>query len=179
MIPKITQSKLDDIAERFASKLESDVKTLFSKPEYRSTNELLDSVAVKVTKASDTEAPLVILTYADQGYFIGYKNPQWTKLPNVDKLLEWIRSKKLDLGRIPGYSSGTAPNLTDEQRNSRIVWAIAKNQRKEDTWRPKRWKNSIKLSDLLKSLNDETLTAYTKDVETLLAGAIANGTVLA
>lgn len=178
MIPKITQSKLDALAQQYATRLQRDVKQVFNQPGYRNSGELEGSVEVTVSKSTDKEAPVIVLTYADQGFYLGYKNPQWTKLPDIDKLKEWAKDRNLDFGNIPGYAYGTAPNLSDEKKAARIVWAIAKNKRKEDTWKPRKWKNAAKLGDLLKDLNTTTLQAYAKDMEELLAGALANGTVL-
>jgi hypothetical protein len=178
MIPKITQAKLDDIANHYAEKLLADVKQVFSTPDYKNTSELFDSLKVTVTKATDTEAPVIVLTYADQGFFLGYKNPQWTKLPNIEKFLKWGNRRDLDMNNIPGYAYGSAPNLSEEQKVSRIVWAIAKNKRKEDTWKQKKWKNKAKLGDLLKLLNKDTLTSFAKDVEAILVKSIVTGTVL-
>lgn len=178
MIPKVTQHKLDALATKYADKLKRDVQSVLSNPEFMNTGELADSIEVTVTKASDKEAPLIILTYADQGYFLNYRNPQWTKLPTIDKLEKWAAARGLDFGNIPGYAYGTAPNLTDEQKEKRIVWAIAKNKRKEDSWKPRLWKRKAKLVDFLNALNDETVKAYAKDIEAILAESISTGMVL-
>lgn len=178
MIPKITQSKLDALAAKYAEKLKRDVETVLSNPEFMNTGELADSIEVSITKATDQEAPLIVLTYADQGYFLNYRNPQWTKLPTIAKLEKWGSARGLDFGNIPGYEYGTAPNLSDEKKVERIVWAIAKNKRKEDSWKPRLWKRKANLVDFLNKLNNETVQAYAKDVETILAEAISMGMVL-
>jgi len=178
MIPKITQTKLDAIAERYAAKLLADVKAVFDRPDYRNQGELADSLKVSVTKCTDRESPKIILTYADQGFYIGYKSPQWTKLPKIERLKKWAETKTISLGDIPGYEYGSASNISVEKQKERIVWAIAKNKRKEDTWKQKKWKNAAGLGDLLKDLNQSTIITYANDVENMLADAISKGKVV-
>jgi len=178
MIPKVTQIKLDALASAYAARLLANVRQVFGQPQYSNSGELEDSVKVVTTRATETESPVIILTYADQGFFLGYKNPQWTKLPDINELIEWGEQRGLDFGNIPGYTYGTAPNLSDEKKVERIIWAIAKNKRREDTWKPKKWKNAAKLGDLLKNLNADTMKAYVTDVENLLAESISEGLVL-
>ncbi|HMG90754.1 MAG TPA: hypothetical protein VK589_11865 [Chryseolinea sp.] len=178
MIPKITQQKLDALAQQYATRLLGDVKEVFNRPEYINSGELADSVQVTIIKSTDNDAPVIALTYADQGFFIGYKNPQWTKLPVVAELEKWAAKRGLDFGNIPGYTYGTAPGLSTEKKIERIAWAIAKNKRKEDTWKQKKWKKSANLGDLLKDLNTETIAAYARDIEGLLADAISKGTAV-
>lgn len=178
MIPKITQQKLDILAQAYATRLMTDVKEVLSKPEYQNSGELADSIQVTITKANDNDAPVIILTYADQGFFLGYKSPQWTKLPVVAELEKWAAQRGLDFSKIPGYTFGTAPRLSTEKKINRIVWAIAKDKRKEDTWKQKKWKKAANLGEILKDLNASTLEAYARDMETLLASAIVDGTVL-
>jgi hypothetical protein len=178
MIPQITQEKLNQLAQQYASQLLSQVKAVLSQPAYRNSGELQESLKIVVTPATATEAPTILLTYADQGFYIGYKSPKWTQLPNIEKLKKWAETKSLSMGDIPGYEYGTASKLTEEKRKERIVWAIAKNKRKEDTWKQKKWKNAAGLGDLLKALNESTIQAWAKDVEKLLAEAISQGAVL-
>jgi hypothetical protein len=178
MIPKITQQKLDAIAQKYAARLLADVKAVLNTPQYKNSGELESSLKILVVPATDLEAPKIILTYADQGFYLGYKNPQWTKVPDIEKLKKWAETKVTDLGDIPGYEYGTASRLPIEKQKERIVWAIAKNKRKEDTWKPRKWKNAAKLGNLLSDLNVDTLSAYAKDVENLLADAISKGTAV-
>lgn len=178
MIPQITQEKLNALADQYARQLLNQVKEVLSQPAYHNSGELEESLKISITKATATEAPVILLTYADQGFFIGYKNPQWTSLPNVDKIKKWALIKTLSIGDIPGYTYGTAPNITDEKKIERIAWAIAKNKRKEDTWKQKKWKNASGLGDLLRSLNENTIKAWIKDVETILAESITTGAIM-
>lgn len=178
MIPKLTQQKLDALAERYAARLLADVKAVLNTPQYKNSGELESSLKIIVIPSTELEAPKIILTYADQGFYLGYKSPQWTKIPNIDKLNKWAATKTFDLGDIPGYEYGTASRLPIEKQKERIVFAIAKNKRKEDTWKPRKWKKAARLGDLLSDLNVDTLSAYAKDIENLLADAISKGTVV-
>jgi hypothetical protein len=168
MIHKLTQEQLDVLANEYGSRLLADVKKVFSK--YSRTGEMEESATLLITKASDTEAPRIIVQYADQGFFIGQKNPQWTKLPNIGDLSKWSENVEFK-GAVPGYKNG-APNLTPWQIKQRIVFAIAFSKKKWDTHKPKPWKRQAKLGDLLKQLNTETFAAYKADCQKILTAAI-------
>jgi len=175
MIPVQTQKKLDELAGHYSKKLLSDVYKVLSSSKYRRSGKLLDSLHIVVSRATQTEAPVILLRYADQGYYIGYKSPQWTRLPPVDDLLEWAKNISF-AGPIPGYKANSSSNLPPWKAKERIVWAIAKNKRKFDTWKAKPWKREAKLSDLLKDLNKSTIEAWVEDVEQILSDAISKGT---
>lgn len=178
MIPKSIQEQLNQLAHKYAQQLLSQVTGVLSQPQYQAEGELAESLKVSVTPSTDTQAPVILLTYADQGFFIGYKNPQWSTLPNIEKLTKWTQVKNISLGDIPGYTYGTAPNLSDEKKKERIAFAIAKNKLKTDSWKPKRWKNAANLGELLRDLNNDTIQAWVKEVETILAHSITTGQVL-
>lgn len=175
MIPAATQQLLNELAHKYGNELINNVRNVLSQPAYRNSGELADSLKLIITPATDTEAPTIVLTYADQGFFIGYKNPQWTKLPNIEKLKKWAETKITSLGDIPGYEYGTASSLSVEKQRERIVWAIAKDKRKEDTWKPKKWKNAARLGDILSMINKDTIEVWRKQVEEVLANSITTG----
>jgi hypothetical protein len=57
------------------------------------------------------------------------------------------------------------------------MWAIAKDKRKNDTFKRKPWRKKA-LSQVLKDMNRETLETYRKEVEDILAESISTGAVL-
>jgi hypothetical protein len=171
MIPLITQQKLNLIAEQYSKQLQQDVRKIFDK--YKRSGALTESIQMTVTKATSTEAPKIIVTYADQGFFIGMKSPQWTKLPNMGNLQKWSEDVSFS-GPVPGYKNGVAPNLPAWKIKQRQLWAIAKSKQKFDKWTPKMWKRQAKLPELLRQLNAETIAAYERDITKLLTQAIEN-----
>lgn len=174
MIPKQTQEQLNQIAAKYARHLYDNVKRLFSTPAYRNTGELDESLKVHWTACTDNEPPVIVLEYADQGYFLGYRKPQWTRLPNIANLEKWAQTKRFTT--IPGYNGSS--NLPEYKIQQRVAWAIAWDKRKNDTWKPKRWKKAANLGQLLKQLNAETTQAYTHDIEKILADSISTGSVM-
>jgi hypothetical protein len=173
VIPKITQKKLDQLAAQYGDTLLKDIREVLGQPQYRNKGELFESLRLSLSNATDSEPPVILLEYADQGFYLGYKSPKWVKLPNIEKLKEWAATKVFRT--IPGYESGTS-SIPEFKKRERVAWAIAWNQRKNDAWRQRKWKNEAGLGSLLQKLNSDTIQAYAKDVEKLLADAISQGT---
>lgn len=178
MIPKQIQPKLNELAREYAEKLYASAKEVLSKDEFRNTGELVDSLRVSIIPCRDDAPPEIVLEYADQGYYIGYKKPQWTRVPNIEKIRKWAESINFT-GPVPGYK-GDASSLPPWKAKERIISAIAWNKRKFDTWKAKPWKGrrGIDLGKLLRSLNEEVLDAWARKVEEILASSIEDGTVL-
>jgi hypothetical protein len=116
-----------------------------------------------------------VITYADQGFFIGQRSPQWTQLPDVEMMEEWAKNIQFT-GTVPGYKNGVAPALPPWKAKERIAFAIARNKQRFDTHKPKRWKREAKLPTLLEELNKETIANYNKDIEDILTAAIEGKT---
>lgn len=168
MIPASVQHHLNKIAEEYGQRLLSQVKTVFEK--YSNSGALVRSLKLEIKKATDKSAPVISLIYDEQGYFIGYKSPRWSKQPNITKLLEWGQHKTFKT--IPGYK-GDASNLPEFKKRERVAWAIAKDKLKNDTWKPKRWKKEANIGALLKDLNEDTiLNGYKKEYQKILEQAI-------
>lgn len=169
MIHRITQDALNSLAREYGTRLLDDVKKVFEK--YRRSGFLSESVELTIVPASEGEAPKIILSYADQGFFIGQRSPQWTRTPDIEKLKAW--SENIDLqGPVPGYKTGMAPNLPPWKIKERKIWAIAKSKQKFDRHKQRKWKNEAKLGNLLGELNQDALAVYNKKVEEILTAAI-------
>lgn len=167
MIPVTVQQHLNEIAHRYGDRLMTQVKAVLEK--YQNTGALVQSLKLEIKPATDRSAPTISLIYEDQGYYIGYKNPQWTKQPNITKLLEWAQTKTFTT--IPGYSATS--NLPEFKKRERVAWAIARDKLKNDTWKPKRWKREANLGQLIKELNSDTiLKAYKEEFQHILEAAI-------
>ena len=168
MIPISVQQHLNEIAQQYGQRLFNQVKTVFEK--YSNSGALVQSLKLEIKNATASSAPSIKLIYDEQGYFIGYKNPQWVKQPDVTKLLEWAQTKTFNT--IPGYK-GDASNLPEYKKRERVAWAIAKDKLNKDTWKPKLWKRAAKLGDLLKDLNEDTLlNGYKKEYQKILEQAL-------
>ena len=169
MIPISIQKKLDELAEEAGRKLLQDVTRVFEK--YARSGALADSPKLSITRATDVAAPKIIITYLDQGFFIGQRSPQWTRLPNVGKLTDWSDEVQFT-GPVPGYKNGIAPNLPPWKIKQRQIFAIAKSKHKFDTHKRKAWKKEAKLGDFLKELNSTTIEAFSLQVEKILNAAL-------
>ena len=172
MIPEAIQHRLNEIADKHGRIIYDQIKATLSKRQFTNTGELAQSLQLQITRATDRDTPRILITYADQGYFIGYKNPQWTKLPPVDELMKWAETKTFFF--FFGYKSSR--NLTPFKPRERVVWAIAKNKKAQDTWKPKRWKRASKLGDLLADMNTEMIDAFTKEVLDAVADSLMGTT---
>ena len=167
MIPVIVQEHLNEIASQYGERLMQQVKVVFEK--YRNTGALLESLRLEIKPATDRTAPVITLHYDEQGYFIGYRNPQWSKLPIITELLAWSATKTFNT--IPGYKSSST--LPEYKQRERVIWAIAKDKLKNDTWKAKRWKREANIGLLIKDLNNDTLlNGYKQEFQKILNAAI-------
>lgn len=176
MIPKHIQERLNELAKATAEILYSNTREMLSKEPYINTGELADSLRISIIPSRNDSPPEIVLEYADQGYYIGYKSPKWTKVPNLDKLRAWAEQVDLS-GPVPGYKNG-APNLPPWKAKERRIAAIAWSKRKFDTWKAKPWKGKkgIDLGKILREMNSQTLEAWARVVETALVEGIESGT---
>lgn len=178
MIPVQIQQKLNELAAKTARDLYQAAKDVLSKDTFRNTGELVDSLKVSVIPCKGDAPPEIILTYADQGYFLNYKSPKWTRVPNIDKMKAWAETIDFS-GPVPGYKNGVS-TLPPWKVKERIISAIAWNKRKHDTWKAKPWKGKkgIDLGKLLRDLNQATLEAWAREVENILVHGIETGEIL-
>jgi hypothetical protein len=174
MIPELIQKELNEVAEVHGRKLLADVRGVFER--LRRSGELLQSLELQVIKSTSKESPRILLTYADQGFFIGAKNLQWTKLPDITKLQEWAKNVQFT-GRVPGYKDGVAPNLPPWKVQERKLWAIAYGKKKFDTHKPKPWKREARIGDLIKKMNTDAIEAFSQAIESILTRALETGQI--
>jgi hypothetical protein len=169
MISIDLQQQLNELAQDFGRRLLSDLQKAFTR--YKRSGALVDSLELSIINASESEAPKIVVTYADQGFFIGQKSPQWTKLANIDKLQDWAKDITFT-GPVPGYKNGIAPKLPPWKAAERRIWAIAMSKKKFDTHKQRRWKREAKLGNFLKDINSEALALYNGNVEKVLNAAL-------
>lgn len=155
-IPREIQDRLNALARAKAKELLERAKKVLSGPKYVGRGELLDSLSVTVTQATDVASPVITLTFAEQGKFFEVKKMIWGKVPELKKMEDWVRGKGVDRFRyISGYAGKNA-NLSEEQKIKKIAAGVAWSQRLHQTmWKPKKWRRTT-LVELLKDLNAET-----------------------
>jgi len=135
------------------------------------SGELLQSLKLQVIEGTPEKPPVIIVTYAPQGAFMEVKKMEWTRQPNIEKLLDWSKYKRFNMDSIPGYKNGSAPNLSEEKKVQRIVWAIAKRQEKFDVWKRRPWK-AKPVIEFLRKLNMEVLEIWANEAEQTMLEAL-------
>ena len=173
MYPKELQQALNEIANRYAPQFKAAVKQAFLDPKYKATGELGISVKVKVVPANDNEAPKIVLYYEQYGEYLGLRRLTWTKQPPIDEIAEWVKAKGAGFREkaIPGYANG-APNLSQDKKDKRIAFAIAKALKfRERFTRRYKWK-SASLPTILKPMNRDLIDAWREETEQLIAKSL-------
>lgn len=155
-IPQHIQEKLNNLANAKARELLSRAKKVLSAPKYVGRGELLESLRVEVTNATDSSSPVITLSFAEQGKFFQVKKMVWSRVPELRKMEAWVKGKGVDRFRyVSGYAGRTA-NISEEQKIKKIAAGVAWAQRRHQTgWKQKKWKPAT-LTELLKDLNLKT-----------------------
>jgi hypothetical protein len=172
MISPYQQAQLNTLAERYSREMFRSVDEALKK--YDRSGKTRASLKVTWLKSTDRQPPRILLIFERQAALFETRRMSWIKIPNIDQLTEWSEGVNFS-GKVPGYKNGLAPDLPPWKAKQRIVWAIARDKRKNDTWKRKPWRR-IALSDVLKELNRATLQAYKKEVEDTLAESLSTGT---
>lgn len=105
------------------------------------------SLTVDVIEGNATRAPQIVIHFDDHLIYLDRRKMQWTKLPEMKKLLEWARTVK-----------------PTEREADRLAWATAWDKKKNDTWKPKSWRKKS-LSKVLKDMNDIILKAFDECID--------------
>lgn len=138
---------LNNIASDYAGRLEAAIKTILSQARYTNTGQGVGSVSVDVRKGNTNESPALIVKLDDYVLLLDRSKMQWTKLPNMRKLIAWAKTKK-----------------SEEGEAKKLAWAKAWDMKKNDTWKPKKWRKKG-LGPTLKEMNAEMLIAFDKAIE--------------
>jgi hypothetical protein len=156
LIPKQIQERLNALAHAKAKELLDRAKKVLSDPKYVGRGELLSSLNVNVTEATDNTSPAITLTFAEQGRFLQVKKMIWGKVAELGKMEEWVKGKGVDSFRYVSGYAGKNVNLSDEQKIKKIAAGVAWSQRlHQSDWKQKKWKRAT-LVELLKDLNLQT-----------------------
>lgn len=167
---------MNGVAQRYASQLRANVKSILDKPKFKNEGFLASSVTVKIKPANAYEAPVIVLEFEDYGEFIGKRKLLFTKQPPLDKITKWVQSRGLSDGShpVPGYTND-ASNLPEFKRAERIAFAIAKSKKADtDKRKPKKWKKES-FPNVLRAMNAETLGKFASHIELLFKQSIETG----
>lgn len=153
-IPIEIQQSLNELAETKAQQILARAKLVVRAGNITASNQLLNSLAVSVKKATTNDAPVITLTYADHGRFLDYKNPVWNKLAPLKELEQWVAARGVSSFR---YVSGiNRTGMTEAQKITKIASGVAWAKRLHmNKHKAKGWKRKT-LVKLLKELNEET-----------------------
>lgn len=144
MYSENTVIKLNDIAQRYRDVIHQAIHDVLSQDRYKNTGAGAASLVVDVEDGDSNKAPVIRISFDDHLIFLDKRKMQWTKLPNMKKLLEWAETVK-----------------PDKKEAARLAWAVAWDKKKNDTWKAKPWRKKS-LSNVLKEMNALVKEAYDK-----------------
>jgi len=116
------------------------------------------SLTVDVVDGDTNNAPRIMIHFDDYLIYLDKRKMQWTRIPDVRKLLEWAKTIK-----------------ASPREASRLAWSVAWDQVKNDTWKAKAWRKKS-LSTVLKELNELVLSEFDKAIEEGLQEAASRPT---
>lgn len=146
MYSENTVIKLNDIAQRYRDVIHQAIHAVLSQDLYKNTGAGAASLVVEVIDGDSNKAPQILISFDDHLIFLDKRKMQWTKLPNMSKLMEWAETVK-----------------PDKKEAHRLAWAVAWDKKKNDTWKPKPWRKKS-LSNVLKEMNALILEAFDKAI---------------
>jgi hypothetical protein len=152
MYSERTVEKLNAIAREHQSIFLNAIQNTLR--EMSNTGKGASSVAVDVVPGSTEKSPEIIVTMDDHVLFLDKRKLQWTKLPDVQKLMSWAATKKNTDAEI-----------------KKLAWAVAWDKKEKDTWKAKPWRKKS-LGSVLKELNVALLKAFDAAVNEDLQDAI-------
>lgn len=138
---------LNSIAQAYRGKLEDNIKAVLNEGRYRNTGRGADSVTVAVVPGDSSKSPALVITMEDHVLILDKSKLQWTKLPLVNELLSWARTRK-----------------SNEKEAKQLAWAVAWDKKNNDTWKPKKWRKKG-IGTVLKEMNAQMLVEFEKAIE--------------
>lgn len=146
-------SVLNDIANEHAPIIKKAIVDVLSQPRYSNTGAGASSVEVTVVPGDASRSPDINIKFADHLIMLNKSKMQWTRLPNIEKLIEWASTKK-----------------DTREQAEKLAFAVAWDKRKNDTWKPKLWRRRS-LSQVLRDMNEQLLKKYDDAIEADLVDA--------
>lgn len=147
MYSENTVMKMNDIAQRYKDVIHQSIHAVLNEDRYKNTGAGAASLVVEVIDGDRNKAPQIKITFDDHLIFLDKRKMQWTKLPNMKRLLEWAETIK-----------------PTQKEAERLAWAVGWDKRKNDTWKSKPWRKKS-LSNVLKEMNKIILEAFDQVIE--------------
>lgn len=148
-----TVTRLNEIAHEYRDLIHQSIHDVLSQPRYKNTGAGAASLTVDVIEGDSDKSPSIKITFADHLIFLEKRKIQWTKLPEMKKMIDWAETKR-----------------SDKAEAKKLAWATAWNKRKFDTWKPKAWRKRS-LSSVMKEMNDMITKAYDEVINKDMAEA--------
>jgi hypothetical protein len=133
---------LNEVANKYKPIVYAAIHSIISQSRFRNTGAAADSLSVDIVEGSADLAPQLEIRFADYLNILDKKKLQWTKLPDMKKLIEWAETK-----------------VSDEKKAKKLAFAVAAIQKNRDTWKARPWRKKS-LSDVLKEMNQIVLKAF-------------------
>lgn len=149
--------KLNETAHTWQPIIYREIHEVISQERYVNSGKSAESLKVEVIEGNASRAPQFDIKFDDSLLFLDKRKLQWTKLPNMKKLLEWASHKE-----------------SDPKKAKRLAWATAYDKKKNDTWKAKPWRKKS-LSSTLKELNKFIIQLFEDTIEIELQDAIRKG----
>lgn len=153
MYSEVLVVKLNTIAHQYKGVINRALRDILSQPRYRNTGAGLSSLTVEVIEGNTNKAPQIVVSFDDHILFLDKRKMQWTKLPEIKKLLAWAETRKSTV-----------------KEAKKLAWAVAWSKKKTDAWKPKLWRKRG-LGPALTEMNKKILADYGNAIEEALTQA--------
>ncbi|HEY3403900.1 MAG TPA: hypothetical protein VGK59_10965 [Ohtaekwangia sp.] len=138
---------LNEIANRYQGIIYDAVYDVISKKPYKNTGAGAESLRIEITSGDANTAPVVNILFDDHLIYLNNRKLEWTKLPNMEGLIAWAKTKE-----------------PDEKRAKRLAFAVGWDKAKHDTWKARPWRKKS-LSKVLKEMNQMIVAEFDKAIE--------------
>lgn len=139
--------KLNTIAQQYRDVIHRALHDILSQPRYRNTGAGLASLIVDVIDGDSNKSPQIVIHFDDHLLYMDKRRVEWTKLPEIKKLLAWAETKK-----------------SDPTEAKKLAWAVAWDKKKNDTWRSKPWRKKS-LGPALREMNRMIMQGFEQAIE--------------
>ena len=171
MIPLQVQKRLNQIAQVYGRQYLAQARSVLNQNKFKATGDLSNSLKLRITPSTEQTSPQITILYDEVGEYIGSRRLIYTQQAPADEILDYVKSPKFKMKSIPGYENGASPNISIEKQQERIAFAIARSKYKNPKHRRRKWKREF-LPELLKSMNDKLVRAWTEESEKIIAESI-------
>lgn len=133
---------LERAGEYFAVEAVSIFTANIRKQKILNTRQLLDSLSSENKTDLSRVVHSISFAFIEYGKFLDIKGKKWNKMPPIEYLLEWVKSKGL-VAFGPDPKPNKKKPKTSEKRMNEIAWGIAKQMTmKKDPIKAKPWFNN-------------------------------------